>query len=114
MSLQQPKSMYSACCTLQEVEKIKYHGIVHTTDGRRNKEVDTRIRKANALLPDHYISVLKKQVLRCFQTLQKHHFFVGFSSDPHPKYKCKKWYFCEESAVKHSLTKYAVLNFVKP
>jgi len=30
---------------MQQVETFKYLGVVITSDGRRNKEVDTRIRK---------------------------------------------------------------------
>ena len=36
--------------TLQQVETFKYLGVVFTSDGNRNKGIDTRIRKANAVL----------------------------------------------------------------
>jgi len=34
--------------TLQHVEKFKHLGMVFTSDGRQNKEIDTWIGKANA------------------------------------------------------------------
>jgi len=36
--------------TLQQVETFKYLGVVFTSDGSRNKGIDTRIGKANAVL----------------------------------------------------------------
>ena len=36
--------------TLQQVEKFTHPGVVFTSDGRRNEEIDTRIGKANAEL----------------------------------------------------------------
>jgi len=35
--------------TLQQVEKFKYLGLVFTSDGRQNEEIDTRIGKSNAV-----------------------------------------------------------------
>ena len=40
--------------TLQQVERFKYLRVVFTSDGNRNKEVDTRIGKANAVLRELY------------------------------------------------------------
>ena len=43
------------------MEKFKYLGMVFTSDGRRNKEIDTTsIGKANAVLRAIYRSVVKK------------------------------------------------------
>jgi len=36
--------------TLQQVETFKYLGVVFTSGGNRNKGIDTRISKANAVL----------------------------------------------------------------
>jgi len=36
--------------TPQQVETFKYLGVVFTSDGSRNKGIDTRISKANAVL----------------------------------------------------------------
>jgi len=46
--------------TLQQV-KLKYLGLVLTSDGRRNMEIDTRISKANAVLRELYRPLLTKQ-----------------------------------------------------
>jgi len=43
--------------TLHQVEKFKYLGVVFTSDGRQNKEIDTRVGKANAVLCELYHSV---------------------------------------------------------
>jgi len=46
--------------TLQQVEKFKYLGVVSTSDGRRNKEIDTPIGKANPVLCELYRFVVTK------------------------------------------------------
>ena len=46
--------------TLQQV-KLKYLGLVLTSDGRWNMEIDTRISKANAVLRELYRPLLTKQ-----------------------------------------------------
>jgi len=48
---------------LQQVEKFKYLGVVFTSDGRRNEEIDKWIGKANAVLRELYRSVVTKQEL---------------------------------------------------
>ena len=45
--------------TLQQVETFKYQ-VVFTSDGSRNKEIDTRIGKANAVLCELYCSLVTK------------------------------------------------------
>jgi len=45
---------------LQQMEKLKYLGVVFTNDGKRNKEIDTRIGKANAVLRELYRCVVTK------------------------------------------------------
>jgi len=44
-------------------EEFKYSGMVFTSDGRRNKEIDTRIGKANVVLRELYRSVFTKREL---------------------------------------------------
>jgi len=43
------------------VETFKYLGVVFTSDESRNKEIDTRIGKANAVLREFYCSVVTKR-----------------------------------------------------
>jgi len=40
--------------TLQQVERFKYLEVVFMSAGRRNKEIDTRIGKANVVLRELY------------------------------------------------------------
>jgi len=47
--------------TLQHVETSMYLGMVFTSDGSRNKDIDTRIGKANAVLCELYCSVVTEQ-----------------------------------------------------
>jgi len=49
--------------TLQQVETFNYLGVVFTSDGSRNKEIDTRTGKANAVLRELYCSVVTKREL---------------------------------------------------
>jgi len=49
--------------TLQQVETFKCLGVVFTRDRRRNKENDTRIGKANAVLRAIYRYVVTKRKL---------------------------------------------------
>jgi len=44
---------------LQQV--VKHLGVVFTSSGRKNKEIDTRIGKANVVLPELYRSVVAKR-----------------------------------------------------
>jgi len=46
--------------TLQQVETFKYFRVVLASDRSRNKEIDTRIGKANAVLRELYCSVVAK------------------------------------------------------
>jgi len=45
------------------VEKFKYLGVVFTSDGRRNEEIDRWIGKTNAVLCELYRSVVTKREL---------------------------------------------------
>jgi len=45
------------------VETFKHLGVVFTSDESRNKEIDTRIGKANAVLRELYRSVVAKREL---------------------------------------------------
>jgi len=47
--------------TLQQVKTFKYPWVVFTSDGSRNKEIDTRIGKANTVLRELYCSVVMKR-----------------------------------------------------
>jgi len=58
MSLQKPRSE-----TMQQVEKFNYLGVVFTSDGRQNKEIDSRICKANTPLHELYLSAVIKREL---------------------------------------------------
>jgi len=49
--------------TLQQVETSMYLGVVFTSDESRNKGIDTRIGKANAVLRELYCSVVSKREL---------------------------------------------------
>jgi len=49
--------------TLQQVETFKYLGVVFTSDGSRNKEIDTRIVEANAVLRELHCFVVTKREL---------------------------------------------------
>ena len=49
--------------TLQQVETFKYLGVVITSDRSHNKEIDSRIDKANAVLHELHCSVFMKREL---------------------------------------------------
>ena len=49
--------------TLLQVETFECLRVVLTSDGSRNKEIDTRIGKANAVLRELYCSVVGKREL---------------------------------------------------
>ena len=49
--------------TLQQTEKFKYLGVVFSSDGRQNNELDTRIEKVSAEMRQLYRSVVLKQEL---------------------------------------------------
>jgi len=48
---------------LQQVDMFQYQGVAFTIDGRRNKQIDTRIGKANVFLRELYCSVVIKRKL---------------------------------------------------
>jgi len=48
---------------MQQVEKFNYLGVVFTSDGRQNKEIDSRICKANTPLHELYLSAVIKREL---------------------------------------------------
>ena len=49
--------------TLKQVEKFKYLGVAFTSDGRQDKELDTRIGKASAAMRAlHYSVVMKREL----------------------------------------------------
>jgi len=54
VSLKTPKAEQVSGNTLQQVETFKYLRVVFTSDGSRNKEIDTRIGKASAVLREFY------------------------------------------------------------
>jgi len=47
--------------TLQQVEKLKYLGLVFTSNGRWNEEIDTWIGKSHAELLTPLLSLEEKQ-----------------------------------------------------
>ena len=49
--------------TLQQVETFKYLGVVCTSDGSRNKGIDTLIGEANAVLRELHCSVVTEREL---------------------------------------------------
>jgi len=49
--------------TLQQVEKSKHPEEVFTSDGNRNKDIDTRIGEANAVLRELHCTVVAKREL---------------------------------------------------
>jgi len=49
--------------TLQQVETFKYLGVVCTSDGSRNKGIDTRIGEANVVVRELYCWVVTKREL---------------------------------------------------
>jgi len=49
--------------TLKQVEKFKYVEVGFTSDGRRNKEIETRLGKENAVLRELYRSMVTKRDL---------------------------------------------------
>jgi len=49
--------------TLQQVEKFKHLGVVFASNGRRSKEIDSRIGKANAVLRELYRCVVTNREL---------------------------------------------------
>jgi len=49
--------------TLQQVETFEDLGVVFTSDESRNKEIETRIGKANAVLIEFYCCVVTKREL---------------------------------------------------
>ena len=49
--------------TLKQVEKFRYLGVAFTSEGRQDKELDTRIGKASAILRALHYSVVMKQEL---------------------------------------------------
>ena len=49
--------------TLKQVEKFRYLGVVFTSDGRQDEELDTRIGKASAVMRAlHYSVVMKREL----------------------------------------------------
>ena len=51
--------------TLKQVEKFKYLGVAFTSDGRQDKELDTRISKASAVMRALHYSVVMKREFAC-------------------------------------------------
>ena len=47
--------------TLKQIEKFKYRGVAFTSEGRQDKELDTRIGKDSAVMRSlHYLVVMKR------------------------------------------------------
>jgi len=67
--------------SLKQVEKFKYRGVVFTSDGRQDEELDTRMGKATAVMRALQNSVVMKQELSKKQSSQ---FSKQFSSPSSP------------------------------
>jgi len=110
--------------TLQQVETFKYLGVVFTSDGSRNKGIDTRISKANAVLPLCVSCTAPWWQNGFFQRPQSFQLFNRslFRSSPvvmnrrwrlkeyWHKNRRQRWNVCEESTVWHFVTKSTVLK----
>ena len=49
--------------TLKQIEKFKYLGVVFTSDGGQDEELDTRMGKASAVMRAlHYLIVMKREL----------------------------------------------------
>jgi len=55
--------------SLQQVEAFKFLGVVFASDESRNKGIDTRIGKANAVMLELYCSVVTERELSKTATL---------------------------------------------
>ena len=114
--------------TLQQVETFKCLGVVFTCDGSRNKGIDTRISKSNAVLPLCVSFTAPWWRNRCFQRPQSFQFLNRSLSRSSPvvmnlRWRLKgywhenrqqRWNICEESTVWHFVTRSTGLKSVKP
>jgi len=111
--------------TLQQVEAFKYLEVVFTSDGSRNKLIDTLICKANPVLRVLYYSVVTKRQLSKNAKLSVFNWvFVPISpvvmilrwrlKEYCQKNKRQRWDVCEGFSVWHFVTKSTGLKHVKP
>ena len=111
--------------TLQQVETFKYLGVVFTSDGSRNKGIDTRIGKANAVLRELFAPWWRNWSFQRTQSFQMLNRFL-FRSSPvvmnlrwrlkeyYQKNKRQRWDICEEFLVWHFVIRSTGLKSVKP
>jgi len=85
--------------TLLQVETFNYLGLVFASDGRRNKEIHTRIGTANAVLCEIYRSAAAKRELSNTTKLSAFNLFFVRSTPIAvlKEYKRQKWDFRDES-----------------
>ena len=126
VSLKTPKAVYSARDQKYTAAggDVKYLAVVFTSDGSRNKGIDTRISKANAVLPLCVSFIAPWRQNWCFQSPQSFQLFNRslFRSSPvvmnlrwrlkeyWHKNRRQRWNVCEESTVWHFVTKSTVLK----
>jgi len=112
--------------TLQQVEIFKYFGVMFPADRRRNKEINARICKANAVLRELYRAVVTKRKLSNIEKLSafksvfvpiltylEHESWVITEKVLYLKYKWQGWDFCEEFTVRRFEIKCTTVKFVK-
>jgi len=80
--------------TLQQVDKFKCLGLVSTSDGKLNKEIDARVSEASAVLRELHRSVLKKRELSNTAKLYLKLFFISILNyGPESYITTEKWFF---------------------
>ena len=102
--------------TLQRVEKFKYLGVVVTSDGRRNEEIDTGTVKTHAVLHELYRSVATIRMLSNTARLSVFESVSRVMTERILSQKCKRQTldFCEESTVLYFVTKCVAVKFAEP
>ena len=105
--------------TLQQTEKFKYLGVVFSSDGRQDNELNNRIRKASAVMCQFYRSVVLKQEL-CTKAklIVFRSVFVSIPTYSHEcwvmteRYRVPKRVSCKQLEVYPYLIKLEALTFV--
>jgi len=92
---------------LQQVEKVKYIGVVFTSDRRWSEEIDARIGQTYAVLRELYCSVVTQRELSntagqsviesIFLPILIYGHESWISEEYYLRYKRQKWDFCEST-----------------
>ena len=109
--------------TLQQTEKFKHLRVAFSSDGRQDNELDTRIRKASAVMRQLYRSVvLKRELCTKAKFSVFRSVFVPFLTYGHEcwsmtervrsRIQATEMVFCEKSEVYLYLTRLKSLSFV--